>query len=363
MNIGRHNYEEFFILYWDNELTADQKKLIESFVQENPDLQDEFRLFGETRFTPDPALLFEEKELLFCEENSFINITNYPAWLLSYMDDELTPDQKKMVEQFAAKHPAVQQELNLFQQTKLQPDTDIIFPDKSILYRREEKARIIRMTWMRVAVAAAILLMAGLITFTLINNNDKSGQAGLATTNTPEKKQEVQRKAAEKITVLDQKSAEQILAENKKAKIVLPKPAISENPIASVTSDNKLSDNKNNLPKEKRTVETPLIAENTAPTQADELLYPELKKKSNDALAVADTEKKNNLFDNPTVTERPTPAYTVYNPTADEKTNEDKGGLKGFLRKATRVFEHRTKIQTTTDDNKLLVGVFAVSLK
>ena len=39
------------------------------------------------------------------------------------------------------------------------------------------------------------------------------------------------------------------------------------------------------------------------------------------------------------------------------------GGLKELLRKTTRVFERRTKIQTTTEDNKLLVGVFAVSLK
>ena len=358
MNISRHNYEEFFILYWDNELTAEQKKLVEAFVQENTDLQDEFRLFGETRFTPDSTLSFEEKNLLLYDESSFINFTNYPELLLSYVDNELTLDKKILVEKFAAKHPAVQQELSIFQKTKFQPDAEIIFPDKSVLYRREEKIRVIKMTWMRVAVAAAILLMAGLITFSLINNSSKDGKAGIAKTNIPEKKQEIQNKTTENLTIQEQKPAEQKLAENKRVRTSVPKIGAIENPVAIITLENK-----NNLPREKRSIEQPLIAENTAPIQPDEIIYPDLKKKSNDALAIADQEKKNNLFDKTTVTERPTATYTVYNPSADEKVTEDKGGLKGFLRKATRVFEHRTKIQATNDDNKLLVGVFAVSLK
>jgi hypothetical protein len=37
--------------------------------------------------------------------------------------------------------------------------------------------------------------------------------------------------------------------------------------------------------------------------------------------------------------------------------------VKGLLRKATRVFERRTNIKATTDDDKLLIGAFAVSLK
>ena len=43
MIINRHNYEECFILYWDNELTASQKQAVENFVKENPDLQEEFK--------------------------------------------------------------------------------------------------------------------------------------------------------------------------------------------------------------------------------------------------------------------------------------------------------------------------------
>jgi hypothetical protein len=50
MIIDRHNYEECFILYWDNELTVSQKQAVENFVKENTDLQEEFKLLGQTRF-------------------------------------------------------------------------------------------------------------------------------------------------------------------------------------------------------------------------------------------------------------------------------------------------------------------------
>jgi hypothetical protein len=41
----------------------------------------------------------------------------------------------------------------------------------------------------------------------------------------------------------------------------------------------------------------------------------------------------------------------------------ESGGLKEFMRKTTRMFERRTNVKTTTDDNKLLLGAFTVSLK
>src|SRR6187455_2087979 len=173
MIINRHNYEECFILYWDNELSASQKQAVENFVKENADLQEEFNILGQTRFVPDNNIQLEKKEFLL--NNSFINITNYEEQLLNYIDDEITAGQRKEIEKFDGQYSAVKQELALLQKTKLQPETEIVFHDKSILYRREEKVRVISMTWFRVAVAAAIILIAGFATFRLINTN-KNGE-------------------------------------------------------------------------------------------------------------------------------------------------------------------------------------------
>ena len=40
-NINRHNYETFFLLYIDNELSVTEKKTVDEFVDANPDLQEE----------------------------------------------------------------------------------------------------------------------------------------------------------------------------------------------------------------------------------------------------------------------------------------------------------------------------------
>jgi hypothetical protein len=252
----------------------------------------------------------------------------------------------------------VQQEFSVLKKTKLKPEPGIVFPDKSSLYRREEKVSVIKMTWVRVAVAATIILLAGLATFSLINNNKKDGKPGFATLTAPIEKKEVQNKKDEIFAYRDQTTVKQKqVQKTKMKKPASEKPAV-QNHVAVINPENK-----NNLPKEKRSIEEPLITKNNISTQPDEPVNPESGIKSIDAVTMADQEKKNTLFDKITVTERPAPAFTVYTPLADSKENADKGGLKGLLRKATRVFEQRTKMQTTTGDNKLLVGVFAVSLK
>lgn len=359
MNINQNNYEEFFILYWDNELTAEQRKMVEHFVEENKDLQEDFCLFGETRIVPDVNLTYQEKDLLKNAEGSLINFSNYPEQLLSFIDDELNPDQKKTVELFAAKHPVVQQELSVFQKTKLKPESEITFPDKSVLYRKEEKVSVIKMYWMRVAVAAALILVAGLVSLRVINNNTNEETPELVSTESSVNPQATQPLTNQqpKAEPLNEKPA---IAKSiiKKETQKLPK----ENFIAKNRVDlNK--ENKNNLPKEKISIDEPLIAQNSTTNPSIEPAVPEMSKTGNAAIALTKLNKKIDFFENSSVTERPSPSYAIYDASIESKKNVDNGGLKGLLRKATRIFERRTNMQATTDDNKLLVGVFAVSLK
>jgi hypothetical protein len=365
MIINRHNYEEHFILYWDNELTVSQKQAIENFVKENPDLQEEFNILGQTRFTPDNNVRLEEKEFLL--NNSFINITNYEEQLLNYIDDEVTADQRKEVEKFVSQYSVGKQELALLQRTKLQPEAEITFPDKSVLYRREENTdsyrhRVISMTWFRVAVAAAIILIAGFATFRLVNTNNKGGEVA---TTTPKKSNSPIDSLIDSPTNEPRNSQQ---PDNVKLKQSTPsvQPVIEKKnrkPVIENKIDNTIAiykpENKNNLPKERKNINQ----------------QPDNKSTTIDGI-IADVNTSNLKRDDGTVVKNKSEAISAdfdnsdvtltAKPTLDIPVvpgEKEKGGLKEFLRKTTRVFERRTKIQTTTDDNKLLLGAFAVSLK
>ena len=358
MIINRHNYEECFILYWDNELTVSQKQAVENFIKENTDLQEEFKLLGETRFTPDNNIQFEEKGFLL--NNSFINVTNYEEQLLNYIDDEIKTDQKKEVEKFVGHYPAVQRELALLQKAKLQPEAEIVFPDKSILYRREEKVRVISMTWFRVAVAAIIILVAGFATFQLVNNNKGIDNSGIVSGNGT-KEQSVKSNSDQSTsnpgdqTKNDSDNPAKADDNSTKVESTSTKEKIKKLPIDKNDDSKNLavnqSENKNNLPKEGKSTDqqsSELIAEADLPPL----------KRDNHTVQTNQSGAINTGFSDQDVTSNT--KLTLYIP---EPEQEEKGGLKEFLRKTTRAFERRTKIQTTTDDNKLLVGAFAVSLK
>ena len=360
MIIDRHNYEECFILYWDNELTVSQKQAVENFVKENSDLQEEFKLLGETRFNPDDHVQLEQKEFLL--NNTFINITNYEEELLNYIDDEVTAEQRKEVERFAGQYSAVKQELTLLQKTKLQPETEITFPDKSILYRREEKVRVISMTWFRVAVAAAIILIAGFATFRLINNNNgvdktevaKSEPKKQPANNNPDQSisnpdSQLPKDSNDSFVKDDEKSTKEQPIDKNRNKIPIDKNNEAKPLIAQ-------RENKNNLPEERKITDQQSDPDkiNDALVEAD---LPTLTKDTRSA-QTNQSDVINTDFANQDVTLNANP--TLYIPKQEEKEG---GGIKEFLRKTTRVFERRTRIQTTTDDNKLLVGAFAVSLK
>ncbi len=184
MNINRHNYEEFFLLYADNELPADQRRAVEEFVEQNPDLKEELNLLNDLRLEPDTTIFFDNKESLLQPvsiKDDAAPITEDEEKILSFIDLELSASETTELIQKLADNPGLRTELEIFAKTKIQPDLSVVFPDKSLLYRSSpEKTLVIRMTWVRVAVAAAIILVAGLL---WINNSvdETMGTGALAT--------------------------------------------------------------------------------------------------------------------------------------------------------------------------------------
>ncbi len=139
MNINRHNYEEYFILYMDNELSSDDRRMVEAFVQNHPDLKEELDILLQYKLVPDTNIVFKGKEeLMKVKGESPVTLSNYEEWLVLYIDNELTAEQRKTVEQFIAANPSVKKELHLLQRTQLQPEKSFL-PIKNLYTEKKKK--------------------------------------------------------------------------------------------------------------------------------------------------------------------------------------------------------------------------------
>jgi anti-sigma factor RsiW len=163
LNINRHNYEEFFLLYVDGELNETQRREVESFVQHHADLAEELEMLQQSVLLPD-EISFGQKEILFKTETS-ISINNYEEFFLLSVDQELTDTQRNEVERFVLQHPELQDAFTLLHETKLPIET-VVFEDKASLYKSEERdRRIVPFTWLRMGAAAAVLAIIGALWF------------------------------------------------------------------------------------------------------------------------------------------------------------------------------------------------------
>jgi uncharacterized protein (UPF0333 family) len=179
MTIARHNYEEYFLMYVDNELTAEERAVVELFARHNPDLAAELDILMQTKLTADDTVMFGNKKGLL-QNTDTVNIDNYEEQFLLYIDKELDAAENRSVEKFVLQHPQFQDEFTLLKQTVLEPEA-VIFEDRESLLREEER-RIIPM-FLRFAAAAAIIGIAVLVWWMQDNNTTSIKQVAVQTGN------------------------------------------------------------------------------------------------------------------------------------------------------------------------------------
>jgi len=152
MNINRHNYEEYFLLFADNELSATERNMVEGFLAANPDLQEEMLMLQDTILQPE-QVLFDNKENLLKPQPLDAGIQQQ---LLLLLDNELEAGEKQTLQLLTTNDEAVRKEWNLLKQTKLAAADIIIFPGKADLYEKEE-GKVVGFIWWRMAAAAMLI--------------------------------------------------------------------------------------------------------------------------------------------------------------------------------------------------------------
>jgi hypothetical protein len=113
------NYETFFLLYADGELSPSEEESVLKFVEQHPLLEEEFNRINSLTFTPDKGLVMMDKSMLRIQ----------------------TPEEIEADYSF-------------------EPDPSIVYPNKAGLYRKEN---VLSVYWLRmVGVAAAIFFTLGI---------------------------------------------------------------------------------------------------------------------------------------------------------------------------------------------------------
>ncbi len=374
--ITRGNYEMYFLLYLDNELSADLRRQVESFVQLHPDLKEELEILSQFRLEPDTSITFEPKAELMRSEPEIPE--HLIESLLLYTDDELSAADSRELEKAIAGNPALQKELNLLGQTKLQADTSVVFPDKSSLYRKEEKVRVVYFNWRRIAVAAVLLLSFGLSLNWYLNRKTSPKQTETAGINPG--KQPVKGTNVNKANTNEQTSGkedqspliqtpgtgnnirEALAAQQNTVVPQTQKQTTTQDP--AVIIPNKVNDQQAiayNDPQQQQQPQSNNLAQ---PTNNPNVINGLNTGAANPVAMIEQPDTHTNPASGVINASYPV-TKTDLNPsdyTDDGQSPGGKNKLRGFFRKVTRTFEKKTNINTT-DDDRLLVGGLAIRLK
>ncbi len=149
-NINRHNYEAFLLDYLEQNLSPNTVAELMVFLEQNPDLKEEFdeiQAFEVLEATP---VNFDNKTTL--KKDALDNL------MIAEIEGINTSQETKTLKHILKVDKTAKNNFQLFQQTKLK-SKKIIFKDKNAL---KKEAAIIPLRWWTNA-AAAVLIMAFLI--------------------------------------------------------------------------------------------------------------------------------------------------------------------------------------------------------
>lgn len=164
MSINRNNYEAFFLDYRENNLTPEQVAELLVFLEQNPDLNDEFESFDTIQMVPDKNIRFELKEslkkrALIPTEN--IDSSNYEEFIVADLEGDLSDNERLELKTFSELNPKSKLEYNVFRSVYLKPDPAILMKDRETLKKTGLFVLYRTQMYYSVAVAASVIILLG----------------------------------------------------------------------------------------------------------------------------------------------------------------------------------------------------------
>jgi hypothetical protein len=377
MLINRHNYEEFFLLYVDNELNVAERKAVEDFVQQNPDLEEELVMMMQSVLRPDRNIVFGNKESLLKNKpaNGLVNESNYEEYFVLYGDNELSNEEKDLVEQFVYKHPRYQAEFELIQQARFIPEHAALYPDKNELYRTEGDHRVIPFGWWKIAAAAIVVLFLGVAAWYMtrdgVDNTDKPSFVNVDSTGKTAPENKEQMAHAEKEVKLPGAAVKEDKEEKKSIEAKTPAEDLRMNTVGvkkqknnkkksnipdsihvtPIGNDNYAENNNKPVKVAPRAVNPVVIG--TLPTQPQNIDMTSLTASNDPGTALNNAKPAKEVV------------YFVEDPIAGSNASLDKKPVRSLLRKVKGLFETKEDNNDPDRENKkgISIAAFEIALK
>ena len=156
MRITTENYEEFVLDYLEGNLDPETRKELEAFFAEYPRLSPDEEGLSGFRLQPE-ALPMTGKEAL--HKSLYDTTEGLEEAAIALSEGDLSKEEAAGFQQWLENHAEAEEMVNQFSSLKLQPNTQIVFPDKANLKR---KSRVLPIWW---SVAAAAVLALGIFLF------------------------------------------------------------------------------------------------------------------------------------------------------------------------------------------------------
>jgi len=134
--INIKNFESYIIDFLDGNLSDDLMDELSNFLDENPEIKNEFSDLLNYNASSDKNIKFNFKQALKQnDDNSLadINEDNCHEFMIAYCENDLNDAQKQSLFYFLTKNPKFENDFILFKHTKLQANKEIIFAEKNKL--------------------------------------------------------------------------------------------------------------------------------------------------------------------------------------------------------------------------------------